>query len=99
MDHGHLFSGYTAEGNENPALVTLVFQKEAGFNELVPIHDKMLMSPILYRFYIGKHSYSEFTQAMTMTFPENSYLLHTSLSFCSYFLVSSSVMFPEPWRG
>lgn len=96
QDHGGLISGYSTEENASFSPGTHIpLQWGVGPQEtLLPLWDRMLITPVLCRSFVGNHSCCEFPSAAAMSSPEDrmpqsssllpgSYMLSVSTSVCS----------------
>lgn len=103
MDQGQLLSDDAAKEPDNSSVsinrTAKFHRKECDFMGPSPIHNKLLIGPILFLCCTNSQSCSELISELAMHYPEDTFLLHIFLYSGSYILFSpSSIMFLEPWR-
>lgn len=103
MDQGQLLSDDAAKEPHNSSAsinrTAKFHREECGFMDPSPIHNKLLISPILFLCCTNSQSCSELNSELAMHYPEDTFLLHISPYSGSYILFSpSSIMFLEHWR-
>lgn len=103
MDQGQLLSDDKAKEPDNSSAsinhIAKFHREECGFMDPSPIHNKLLIGPVLFLCCTNSQSCSELNSELAMHYPEDTFLLHISPYSGSYILFSpSSIMFLEPWR-
>ena len=103
MDQGQLLSDDAAKepGNSSASInrTAKFHRKECDFMGSSPIHNKLLIGPILFLCCTNSQSCSELISELAMHYPEDTFSLHIFLYSGSYILFSPpSIMFLEPWR-